>query len=542
MHSHLSPSAIGAALVIALVLLFERFWRRRSPVSLVPGPPSPSWLLGHERVLSAQDQAGDLEFPWFREYGATFRVKGCLSEEKLMTADAKAIQHILHASGYRYPKPGDSRHALTELLGNGVAGAEGATHQRQRKVLNPAFSATQLRTFSSIFQSLSKKFTVRLQGASREGGQIVNIHLWLSRVTLDALGETAFGYKFGALDEETNELANQLKHLFAESIRRPIKDIIHRFMWRRLPWWFMDLVYVPGKQALRFLRFQDLSKQIARQVLDTNQAQESLDRDDPKSMQRKDILTILVRANMEQDEKRRLSEDEVLSQMSTMILGGHETSASALAWTLYELSRYPEHQDRIRREISEIRHRYGDGYELSPQDYDTMSFMNAVIKEGLRFHPVANVISREAQQDDTIPLSEPVVTKTGVKMTELFIKKGQPIQISIPYYNRNPAVWGNDADRWNPERFLQTVTHTGDKIPVGVYANLLSFSAGVRGCIGWRFAVIEMQIILTELVENFKFALPDDGTQIRRAGGTMMPLVRGKEADGVQMPLHITPL
>ncbi|KAF9027337.1 hypothetical protein BDZ89DRAFT_1039571 [Hymenopellis radicata] len=309
---------VTCVFLVVVVLLIKVF--RQSAVSLVRGPPSSSWLLGHEKTLLAQDQVGDAEFSWFREYGSTLRIKDCFGVNRLMTADAKALQHILHTSGYRYPKTEDVNHANLLMAGNSIGVVGGATHQRHRKVLSPAFSSGQLRTFISHFQRLSFKVT-----------------------------------------------------------------FIH-----------MDLF----------------------------------------------------------------------------------------------------------------------------------------LQEGLRLHPILPFMSRQAQQDDVVPLSEPVITKTGAKLTEIPVEKGQSVWISIAYYNRNPAVWGTDADQWNPDRFLEgRGAGNSEKVSVGVYANVLTFSAGIRNCLGWRYSsmssVMEMQTILTDLMESFRFA-PCEGIEVRRAvGGIMMPIKVG---------------
>ncbi|KAF8906098.1 cytochrome P450 [Mucidula mucida] len=537
MHSFLQSFLVVAFPVVA-ALLVRKLWRK-SVVHRLRGPASPSWLLGHEKALMEQDQVGDLDFPWFREYGTAFHTKGCLGEDRIFISDAKGLQHILHTSGYRWAKTGEADHGSYELLGNGVATVGGVTHQRQRKVLNPAFSAGQLRTFSSLFQRLSSRFSNRMRGLLNERGEIINMHIWLGRVTLDAIGESAFGFKFGALDDETNELAYLLNHLFADTAHRPIFNIVYGALWRQLPTWFMNLIHIPSKETKRFMHFQDTSKRYAREAL---AASENITASDPDSIMGKDILSILVRANGQEDEKRRLSEDEVLSQMATMILAGHETSASTLSWVLYELSRHPEDQARCRQEIAELRQRVGD-VPFSTQDYDGLPFLNAILKESLRLHPIVHTLSRISTCDDVIPLSEAIVTKDGVQLTQIPVEKGQVVSMSFASYNRNPSIWGKDADEWNPDRLMEAQTKANDNhVPVGVYANLLSFSGGVRGCIGWRFALIEMQIILTEMLEHFEFTFPED-VQIKRASsGLMLPFVRGKMREGIQMPLHVTAL
>ncbi|SJK99825.1 uncharacterized protein ARMOST_03136 [Armillaria ostoyae] len=166
--------------------------------------------------------------------------------------------------------------------------------------------------------------------------------------------------------------------------------------------------------------------------------------------------------------------------------------------------------------------------------------MNAVIKETLRFHSIIPAIMRVAGSDDVIPLLEPVTTSTGAKLTGIPVKKGQLIPLGIGYYNRHPTVWGPTANVWNPDRFLGELDKT---TPVGVYANVLSFSAGVRSCIGWRFAVMEMQAAVFKLVESFEFSLPKEDLQIKRQPAfIMLPMVRDEMSKGTQMPLHLAPI
>lgn len=234
-----------------------------------------------------------------------------------------------------------------------------------------------------------------------------------------------------------------------------------------------------------------------------------------------------------------MNDDEIESQMATFIFAGHDTTANAIAWLLYELSRHPDDQERIRDEIKQVQMDC-DG-ALTPNDYDAMPFLNAAIKETLRKHPFVHTLCRMVDQEDILPLSEPVTTTDGRVTTELPISKGQIISASLYTYNHLPTVWGDDADKWNPSRFLDSAEKR--RLSLGVYSNLMTFSAGVRACIGWRFAIMEIQTITVELLGNFVFKLPD-GVELLDAPGTLstLPIVRGKAADGAQVPLQIAPL
>ncbi|THU75578.1 cytochrome P450 [Dendrothele bispora CBS 962.96] len=205
--------------------------------------------------------------------------------------------------------------------------------------------------------------------------------------------------------------------------------------------------------------------------------------------------------------------------------------------------RHPEHQQRILEEIHAVKSAKLDAGEdagFTSHDYDSMPFFNACIKETLRMYPIVVTLARCTDRDDVIPLSEPVISTSGEKLAHIPVKKGQRVIIDITSYNRLKSAWGEDADKWNPERFLQPKT-LQQMTSLGVYSNLLTFSAGVRACIGWRFALQEMQAIIAGLIPMFEFSI-DPTIDIYRAQlGGMVPMVRGKEAEGSQLPLKVKP-
>lgn len=255
----------------------------------------------------------------------------------------------------------------------------------------------------------------------------------------------------------------------------------------------------------------------------------------------KDVMSVLLRANASEDPKGKLSDIETVDQIATLLFAGHETTTMTLAWCLYEIARNPQCQERIREEIATIRAKKG-GEMLSTTDLDSMTYTLAILKEALRLHPVVQTITRDANQDDVmIPLASPIVTKSGEQVSSIQVRKGTPIDVAVAVYNRLPEVWGADANEFNPERFLNI--DKSRRANVGVFANLLTFSGGPRGCIGWRFAVLEMQILIVTLIEKFVISLPPqtDKTRIRRKRiGMMAPVVEGQQ--GVWMGLGIKPL
>ncbi|KAL0066653.1 hypothetical protein AAF712_006256 [Marasmius tenuissimus] len=219
--------------------------------------------------------------------------------------------------------------------------------------------------------------------------------------------------------------------------------------------------------------------------------------------------------------------------MATIIFAGHETSASSLNWILYELARHPEYQEKIYQEIKELREQTRNEQELSSRDVEGLTYLNAVIKESLRLHPIVPELIRQAEVDDVIPLDYPIVDASGAPLSGIPVVRGQRVVVSIAQYNRLKEVWGEDADVYNPERFVNIKTPT----TLGVFGNLMTFSGGIRGCIGWRFAVLEIQIVLAALVESFVFSTPEGIEMDEVRVGLSVPMIKGSWKEGSKMPL-----
>ncbi|VDC00881.1 unnamed protein product [Peniophora sp. CBMAI 1063] len=494
----------------------------------IRGPPRSSFWLGNEGDMRYQCDVGDVEFPWLGEYGGAWKIWGPLGEERLVLADPKALQYVLQTSGYRFPKRPDTRANARMLLGDGIIWAHGERHQRHRKIMNPAFSVPQLKSFLPLFlrhgEKLAQKWKEEEIAPNGDQAPVFNVHKWLSRTTLDVIGEAGFGFHFGALDDATHELSKIYDNLFVDtSLYPPAWDIVFRSLWGFLPegllWYFR---YLPGREYRRFRGYQDFMRVFARKLISQTKT--------GAKGEGKDVMSVLMHANEAENPKLKLTEVEMLDQISTIMLAGHDTTASSLTWWLYELARHPDWQLRVRDEIRDVRRKLqerGDD-DFSISDLEGMSVMQATLREAMRIHPIVWLLNRTAGQDDVIPLLKPIVTESGQEISAIPVRKGQNIEISIATYNRNPDVWGADAGEWNPERFMR-IDKAG-MTSVGVFANLLNFSAGLRACLGWRFSVIEMQAIAATLIENFEFGLPPQTKENiihRKPTGVMAPMTEG---------------
>ncbi|KAH9485607.1 Cytochrome P450 monooxygenase 128 [Psilocybe cubensis] len=224
-----------------------------------------------------------------------------------------------------------------------------------------------------------------------------------------------------------------------------------------------------------------------------------------------------------------------------MLLAGFETTATSLTWTLFELALHADVQDRLRQEIHqkerEIKAR-GD-IAFTPNDFEDMPYLTAVLKESLRFNPAAYYIYRQPSKDEVIPLSTPITSPSGKILNEIVVPKNTKITISINGYNRNKAIFGHDSQLFDPDRWL-TPGRVNKSVNVGVYGNSITFSGGIRSCIGWRFAVMELQAFLVELVGNFEFSPTPEASMIRREACLVMaPTIEGHVKKTRYLPLLV---
>jgi len=424
-------------------------------------------------------------------------------------------------------------------VGQGIVTVDGSIHQRQRKILGPAFAASQLRLFLKVFQASALKLIEKTKEYVGEGKE-VNVLQWTSKIALDIIGITSFRYKFDSINDGQTELMAALDSFGSGEARIwPKKwELLFIALWRILPGWVLFLLErLPSRAAMRLRRFKDVATNVSRPIFEKQLIEVA---NDPNPSE-KDIVNVLVMSHLANDAKKKMSDPEIDSQLATFIVAGRDTTSSTIAWLLYDLSRHPDVQTKVREEISIAKSKAPGA--LTWDDYDAMAWLNAVIKEVLRYHPHVPSLLREASQDDVLPLAEPIITSDGQSCSEIPISKGQVIYASVYTYNCLPSVWGDDAAEWNPCRFLEDRRMQQESL--GAYANLMTFGGGIRGCIGWRFAVMEMQSVVTELLSNFEFNIPKGAPELQHGPVDptfLIPIVPGKADEGPQVPLLVTPL
>ncbi|KAF8638059.1 hypothetical protein AX16_010691 [Volvariella volvacea WC 439] len=538
----IQPNYSSLALLGVFFATLYAIYRRYNRISVahIPGPPPESWWLASSALsLYPSSQAGVPDFRFQSEFGDVVRIKGPFGEDRLWIADPKALQHIFHTSGYGFLKWPERTEISRVLMGRGLLWADGEVHRKQRKVMLPGFGAPESKAFVPIFRKVGAELTAQwtdMLAGSPDQAVTLNVASWLSRATMDSIGEAAFDYQFGALANADNEFMKAYLGLMSDTLGSPTKSGI--FMQTVLPVWALQLMskYSNRRNLVHARHTEKLANEVTRELVRSKS--EAL----LQGKGNKDILSLLVKANASENAETRLTEEEMLAQMRTILLAGHETSATTLCWVLLEIAKHPEVQNKLRAEIRATKQNIAakGGSDFAASDLDNMQYLHAVIKESMRFHPALYQNYRMAAKDDVLPLSTPIVTTAGETINELHVPKGIKIIASIAAYNRNKEIFGEDAHVFDPERWIR---YSGEKKgpTLGVYGNLLTFAGGVRACIGWRFALYEVLSLTVEIVENFELAPSEDINRLRReACLVMLPTLEGEQLAGENLPLRVS--
>ncbi|VDC03529.1 unnamed protein product [Peniophora sp. CBMAI 1063] len=473
---------------------------------------------------------------WVKVYGPNCLVRWFGKMPCLWTIDPVTVAHILsHADDYA--KPLEGRLQVARIIPKSILTAEGDVHRKMRKVTNPAFGPSQIRNLHEIFVEKAMNLSELWREAIsvRDSPARVDIVDGLSRATLEVIGLAGFGYQLGALSSEGE--TNELNRAFRATFKNPPKFSFVRVIMEMFP--FLDIF--PSERAKNLREAKKITDRISMQLLAERKADaRSGTFKDTEGVQSRDVvgrdlLTLLVRSNMATDvpDNQRLSDEEVLAQIPTFLVAGHETSSGALAWCLHALAEAPSVQEKLRRELTGVHHDVPSFDELAKLPY-----LDAVIRETMRVYGPLTTTLRMAVRDDVLPVSKPFKDIYGKMHDEIRIGKGNRIVIPLMGMNQWPSLWGNDALEFRPERWEKTSAEI-EGVP-GVWGNVPSFGYGPHACIGFRFAIAEMKAFLFTLVRSFEFEPATSAGDVARTGTVLQrPSLLSQPDKGTQLPLRI---
>ncbi|KAG8711507.1 cytochrome P450-dit2 [Ceratobasidium sp. 395] len=322
---------------------------------------------------------------------------------------------------------------------------------------------------------------------------------------LELIGQAGLGYSFGSFTGRRDEYSGAIKRFLptvvSASLVLPFIIYFENFGTPGFRRWVTD--NAPFKAAKDLRELVRVQHDQAQEILSSRHhllaSGQSLDSTTGSG---KDILTLLMKANEKLPEDAKMSSEEMIGHMNTFIFAGHETTSGAATRVLYVLTANPEIQGRLREELLAFMTRSG-AEEIDRDEIDALPYLDAVCRETLRLHPPVNVIERVSLEDVVIPLKYPVNTSTGPR-TSIIVPKGTAVSVGIYNINRDKDVWGLDADQFDPERWLDGRAASAEGSP-GVYSHMMTFMAGPSSCIGFKFATLELKVLLVRLITRFKF-------------------------------------
>ena len=340
------------------------------------------------------------------------------------------------------------------VIGNGLFISEGDVHRKQRKLIAPSFQPRHLADYADVITSYGE----RKQREWRDG-QVIDVSQQMTALTMSIIGKALFD---ADVFTETDELG--------AAMREALSYVSHRLS--RL---FPPPASWPTPRNRRVRRASTVIRNRIGRMIDERRA-------DPGG--RSDFLSILLEARGE--DGSAMSDRQISDECVTLFGAGHETTATALAWTWYLLCRHPDIYHKMQREVDTVLEGRTPRYEDLPR----LPYCLQVFKETLRLYPPIYAIARQALKEITID-GYPV-------------RKGQTVAI-VPYALHRRPDYFPDPERFDPDRF----THEREQV-LPRYA-FVPFGTGPRICIGMYFAIMEGHLLLATLAQRVSFELASQG-------------------------------
>ncbi|MEU5401125.1 cytochrome P450 [Streptomyces sp. NPDC005963] len=411
-------------------------------LSAIPRAPGAIPLLGHTLKL----MRGPLAFMRsLRESGEFVRVD--IGTLPVCFATSPALVHEVTVNKARSFEKGRLFQRVRPLVGNGLATADGDTHRRHRRLMQPMFHRQQISGYVEVMgrhaDALAESWTP---------GQRVDVHREVTSLTIRTLAETLFSAEIGrqAVDTVSRELPVVMKNMLMRTASPQLLD--------GLPLW----------------RSFDRATANMRSVIDrlVVQTRAAGPRDG-----RADLLSVLLEAR-DADTGEALTDEEVRDELVTILFAGSETTASVLSWALHHLSLHPEIARAAAVEIEEVT----GGEDVGFADVPRLSLIQRVLDESLRLHGVVLLMRRALEP---------------VEIGGYTLPAGTEVAFSLYALHRDPTIYSApdvfDPDRWLPERRAELPREA-----------VVPFGSGNRKCIGDAFAWTQATVALATILRRWR--------------------------------------
>ncbi|HEY9610075.1 cytochrome P450 [Allocoleopsis sp.] len=417
-------------------------------MTLPNGPRSPRFL----RLLKLIFRPLDYLDEYSQRYGDIFKVGGDNSPPFVYVGNPQAIKEILTADPAQFHS-GQGNGVLRYLLGdNSITLLDGDRHERQRRLLMPPFHGDRLRTYSQLICDITQDVTNEWMI-----GKPFAIRPPMQEITLRVILRAVFG-----LDEgERFQQLRQLLNLVLEALGTPLSSTLLFFPSLRQDWG-------PLSPWGRFLRIKQQVRQLLYDEIRERRAQ--------GDFSRTDILTLLLSARDEAGQP--MTDEELHDELMTLLVAGHETTASALTWALYWIHHLPVVQDKLLHELETL----GDG--VDPMEIARLPYLSAICSETLRIYPIA-------------PSTFIRILKSPMEIGGYQFEAGTALMPSIYLIHQREDIYP-EPKHFKPERFLERQYSPYEYFP---------FGGSNRRCIGAALALLEMKLVLATIVSRYQLKL-----------------------------------
>ncbi|KAJ6722791.1 CYTOCHROME P450 [Salix koriyanagi] len=411
----------------------------------------------------------------------TYRLLAPFRSE-VYTADPVNVEYILKTNFENYGKGGHNYDNLSGLLGDGIFTVDGDKWRQQRKVSSYEFSTKVLRDFSSVIFRKNVAKLANIVSEAAKANQSMDIQDLFMKSTLDSIFKVAFGVELDSMCGSNEE---------GVKFTRAFDDASALTLWRYVDvfWKIKRFLNIGSEAALKknVKVVNDFVYKLINKKIELMRNSEEV-----SSLKKDDILSRFLKVN---DNDPTYLRDIILN----FVIAGKDTTAAALSWFIYMLCKHPAIQNKI---VQEVREATGvkeitDFAEfaagINEEALEKMNYLHAAISETLRLYPSVPVDTKICFSDDTLP--------DGFN-----VRKGDMVAYQPYAMGRMKFVWGDDAEEYKPERWLNKDGVFQPESPF----KFTAFQAGPRICLGKEFAYRQMKIFAAVLLGSFIFKLADE--------------------------------
>ncbi|XP_061769031.1 cytochrome P450 4V2-like isoform X7 [Nerophis ophidion] len=485
-----SMPVLGLAGLLVLVLLtfknlssYLRTWIQMKPIQEVGGTYP---FIGN--ALQFKSNAGDF-FRQIVDYTEEF----CNAPLLKIWVGTVPFVVLFHAETVE-PVVGNPVHMdksysysfLYPWLGTGLLTSTGSKWRERRKMLTPTFHFTILQDFLEVMNEQAEVLVNKL--TSQAGRGPFNCFNHVTLCALDIICETAMGKKINAQSDSESE--------YVQSVYK-MSDIVSRR--QRSPWFwpaFMYKYFGEGKVHDRTLKTlhsftYEVIRERAESLKDEHDRKE--DKSESGTRKRRAFLDMLLQTKDE--DGNSMSHQDIQEEVDTFMFRGHDTTAASMNWALHLLGSHPDVHGKVQQELQEV---FGTSERVaSMEDLKRLKYLECVVKESLRLFPSVPFFARCLCEDVDI---------NGFK-----VPKGANAIIITYALHRDPRYFP-EPEEFRPERFLPE--NSAGRPP---YA-YIPFSAGIRNCIGQRFALMEEKVVLSAVLRRFNVTALQRREELRPTG------------------------